>query len=309
MSPGTARGLPTGIEQVIGDRWALISDLTHPWATTRSILVATSGGPAGVGRLVVQWGSDRAAIARRMRLGRRLADIAPGLPFPRIIGGDARAPVPFLVSTFVEGRGGQLMLGSNRQAATLGRLAGAISRDVAALDPTGLRLSRRWADPDHLGVAVGDWAARPRSGLDGPLLHRVLDLAQRVPEVIGRAPPVFAHGDLVPVNVVVANGRIAGLLDLEHARLAHPLHDAAWWNAIIGAHHPDRVGSAVGAFLEAAGIPHDDTTLTRLRCLAACQSLERIVGLPASAQAARRAWIVRLAGILDGSIGVGGHRR
>ncbi len=305
MPPGIMSQVPVGIEQVIGHRWTEVADLTHPWATTRTALVATNGGPGGAGRFVVQWGSDAASIARRMRLGRRLADVAPRLPIPRIVGGDPSAPVPFLVSTFVEGRGGQALLDTGDDAETLGRLAGEISREVAAVDPAGLRLPRRWADPDRLRGTVVGWAERARSDLPRPVLERLFDLADHLPEVVGAALPVFAHGDLAPVNIVVAQGRVSGLLDLERARLAHPLHDAAWWSAMIGIHHPDRVDRAVGAFLGSAGIPHDAATLARLRCLAACQVLEVTVGLPASAHAPRRTWSARLSGILDGSVRIG----
>ena len=308
MPPGITSRVPAGIERVIGRRWTELADLTHPWATTRTVLVATNGWPAGTGRFVVQWGSDPTAIARRLRLGRRLADVAPRLPIPRIVGGDPSAPVPFLVSTFVEGRGGQALLDSDDDAETLGRLAGEISREVAAVNPAGLRLPRRWADPDRLQRTVGGWAERARSDLPRPVLERLIDLADHLPELVGGALPVFAHGDLAPVNIVIGQGRVTGLLDLERARLAHPLHDAAWWSATIGIHHPDRVDSAVGAFLESAGIPQDTATLARLRCLAACQALEVIAGLPVSAHASRRDWSARLAGILDGSVRVAPRR-
>ena len=305
MPAGTTSRVPAGIERVIGDRWTEVADLTHPWATTRTVLVATKGGPAGAGRFVVQWGSDPAAMARRMRLGIRLAVVAPDVPIPRIVGGDPSARVRFLVSTFVEGRGGQAFLDTDDEAAMLGRLAGEVSRAVAAVDPAGFRLSRRWADPGRLRDAVDRWAERVRGDLTRPVAARLLDLTGHLPEVIGDTLPVFAHGDLAPVNVVIAAGRVSGLLDLERARLAHPLFDAAWWCAMIGIHHPDRVDSAVGAFLESAGIPHDAATLGRLRCLAACQALEVTAGLPASAHAPRRTWSARLAGILDGSVRIG----
>ncbi len=41
-------------------------------------------------------------------------------------------------------------------------------------------------------------------------------------------PPVFAHGDLAPVNVLVDHGRVVAVVDFERARMAHPPFEATW---------------------------------------------------------------------------------
>jgi aminoglycoside phosphotransferase (APT) family kinase protein len=67
------------------------------------------------------------------------------------------------------------------------------------------------------------------------------------------APPRFAHGDLAPVNLLVQDGRVAAVLDLDGARLAHPLFDAAWLAWIISFHHGDVAEAAWGAYARAVG--------------------------------------------------------
>jgi aminoglycoside phosphotransferase (APT) family kinase protein len=59
--------------------------------------------------------------------------------------------------------------------------------------------------------------------------------------------PRFAHGDLAPVNLLVRDGRVAAVLDLDRARLAHPLHDAAWFAWVVSFHHRDVAGAAWSA--------------------------------------------------------------
>ena len=74
-----------------------------------------------------------------------------------------------------------------------------------------------------------------------------------MPEAFEGTRPVFAHGDLAPVNVVMDGGAgpgvVVALLDLERARLAHPLFDAAWWSWVVRYHHPSRSPAAGHAFL------------------------------------------------------------
>jgi aminoglycoside phosphotransferase (APT) family kinase protein len=116
---------------------------------------------------------------------------------------------------------------------------------------------------------------------------------------VGTWVPVFAHGDLAPVNLVLRDGRVAAILDLERARLAHPLYDAAWWTWIVRHHHPERGASALGAFREAAGIGTDQATCRSLALLGALACLEVLAGLPRRDAGARREWARRVVGALE----------
>jgi aminoglycoside phosphotransferase (APT) family kinase protein len=292
-------GLPPGVEAVVGARPDAVTDLTLPWAAaTRTVLVTPAGaGPDG--GLVVQWSTDRVAIARRLRLGRRLATVAPGLPIPGIVAGDAAAPVPYVVSRFIPGTPGRALLDDDLSARRLGTAVGTLAGELQTVSVRGLRLSRRWGDPARLVAAAGRWLERARGDIGPEASGRLMERIERLPDALGGSAPVFAHGDLAPVNVVVDGGVVVALLDLERARLAHPLFDAAWWTWIIGHHHPERVASAGGAFLEAAGVGDDPTTQRVLGTLGALQCLEILAGLPARAAATRREWAARVQAALE----------
>ena len=67
---------------------------------------------------------------------------------------------------------------------------------------------------------------------------------------------------------------MVGLLDLEFARVADPLFDAAWWGWIVRYHHPTRWVAAFPHLLAAAGIPDDELTHTRIALLQRLRCLE-----------------------------------
>ena len=67
--------------------------------------------------------------------------------------------------------------------------------------------------------------------------------------------PGLAHGDLAPVNVLVRDGELAAVLDLDRAQLAHPAYDAAWFSWVVSFHHPRVAGTACAAYTAAAGVP------------------------------------------------------
>jgi aminoglycoside phosphotransferase (APT) family kinase protein len=254
--------------------------------------------------LVVQWptgaGRDgRRAIARRLRLGRDLARVAPWLPLPEVLGGSSCGPAPYLVLRFVSGTSGRDLLGDDIGAAHLGAAMGCTSRDIARIPTAGLRLSRTWSEPDLLRAAGRRWLEIAGRVIDPALARRIEVVLSALPGAFEGARPVFAHGDLAPVNVLMREGKVAGLLDLERARLAHPLFDAAWWRWIIRYHHPSRWSAAGREFASAAGLDVDAHTLARLNMLAVVQSLEMVATTPQGRREARREWAARLAQTLE----------
>jgi Ser/Thr protein kinase RdoA (MazF antagonist) len=306
---GVARGIlapevAAGVSAALGGPVTVVRDLTPPWsATTRSVLV-TAGRPGN--EAVVQWAAagirssatDRAAIRRRMRLGRDLAARAPWLPLPPVLGGDPESPVPYVITGFVDGRPGREMLEDDAGAARLGAAAGRLWRGLGRVPVAGIWLSRTWSEPDLLTAAAGRWLVKSARDLGAAETAGITTALARLPAVFGGVAPAFAHGDLAPVNLVLAGAEVAGLLDLERARLAHPLFDAATWRWVVRYHHPAREGSALESFLEAAGLPRDARTAATLDTLALLQCLEALATTPRSQAESRREWARRVAAVL-----------
>ncbi len=229
--------------------------------TNRTTLATLADGR----RLAVQRLVDRASARRRLRLGGRLADLlaAVGIPTAPLIGGEGASTPPFVVYGTVDGTNGAESLATDAGAVRLARLMGALVPRLAAVDARGLRLPATWADTARLAQASRRRLERAAPRLDaatsGALRAAISKLERRF---AGRLP-AFAHGDFAPVNVLVAPDRgrrgrtIAALLDLEFARLADPLLDAAWWGWIVRFHHPGRWPAAWPAFLAAAGLATD----------------------------------------------------
>ncbi len=229
------------------------------WGFTNRTRLATL---ADGRRLAVQRLVDRASARRRLRVGARLAErlAAAGIPTAPLLAGDADSTPPFLAYGTVDGTNGAEWLATDAGAVRLARLMGALVARFAAVDARGLRLPATWADPARLPGASRRWLERAAPWLDAATsgaLHAAI--ASLEPLFAGRRP-VFAHGDFVPVNVLVKpgtgqrTGTITALLDLEFARLADPLLDVAWWGWIVRFHHPGRWPAAWPAFLAAAGL-------------------------------------------------------
>ena len=283
------------LEAILGDRVVAVVELTAPWATrTRTYVVSLGLGD----RVVLQRMGDRRAMGRRIRLGRLLPVVAPWVPVPAVLAGDASAAAPFAVTRFVPGVPARELLADDAGAELLGREMGKLARDLARVPTRSLRLPGLWGDPDRLASAARRWLdeVTPEIGPSARvMLGRLLD---RLPDELGGTTPVFAHGDFAPVNVILRDGHAVALLDLERARLADPLFDAAWWRWILRHHHPERRSVAGPAFLTAAGIDDGPRTTARLDLLAALQLLEMLHGSPARPPASRRAWKARLLGVL-----------
>ena len=279
------------LEALLGDRVVDLRDATPAWSTgTRTRIATLAGGD----RVVVQWMRDRRALGRRLRLGRMLPAVASWIPVAEVLSGDAGAGEPFQVTRFVPGESGRALLDNDEAAALLGRRMGELAAGLRRVPTRGLRLSTRWADPVRLAAAGRRWLADARPVLGAEDAAAMGPLLERVPAELGGATPVFAHGDLAPVNVLVRGGAVVALLDLERSRVAHPLFDAAWWRWIVRQHHPERWDAAAPAFFAAAGLPLDVATVARLHLLAALQLLEMLRDTPRRQSATRAEWAARL---------------
>ena len=285
--------------ELLGRRVVSVLDLTRPWASdVRTRRATLEDGLVVVHQAGLPTAAGRAGIARRMRLSRSLAAAAaPGLLVPAVLDGDPGADPPFLVTAFVPGRTGAELLGSDSDAVVLGRAAGAAARAIAAIPPRslGTRLPGLWGDAGLLSAAALRWLGGVRATLSPSEIRSVAGTIDGIPGLLA-APAVLAHGDLAPVNLVIDDGRMVGLLDLERLRVAPAGFDAAWFRFMVRHHHPERWPVAGPAFLEAANLGDELHVRRRLDDLAVLACLEH-ARLPGRSPA-RCGWVARAREVL-----------
>jgi aminoglycoside phosphotransferase (APT) family kinase protein len=246
-------------------------------------------------RLVLQRIANRALAPHKLRLARTLPSrlAAVGLRVPRLLAADAAADPPYAIREFLPGQPGAALLDSDAGARRLAVEMGALLPGLAEVATDGLALPDGWTTPQL------ERQARQQLERCGPLLDaRSRDaLAATIDAVAvrfaGRAAR-FAHGDFCPVNVLVADGRVVALLDVEFARLADPLFDAAWWGWVVRYHHPGCWAAAWPALLGAAGITQDGPTLGRIQALQRLRCLELLDQAREPNPASAAMWAARL---------------
>jgi aminoglycoside phosphotransferase (APT) family kinase protein len=270
------------LEPILGEPVATASPVTQPWSTPTETTVLTLG--AGT-RVVVQTGSDASAIAKRATLGRLLHEVAPWLPLPRVIATDPSLSPTWVVTSFIDGESGRSMLSSHATASALSEQVGRLTAGLGRVPTAGIPLPGLWASRTLLATSARVWLDDLTGRLDPLVSQRLGRLIGGAPAMLGDASPVFAHGDLVPVNLIVRGGGLVGLLDLEHARLADGLFDLAWFRWTLRWHHPDAWVAASRSALLASGVADEAMTHRRLDLLAALQCLERLAATPSSAAA------------------------
>jgi aminoglycoside phosphotransferase (APT) family kinase protein len=149
-------------------------------------------------------------------------------PVPVAIGSPGHGyPLPWLVQTWLPGR-----TASERDASTSVEFAHDLAELVAGIRAIDTR-GRRFAGPGRGGDLRDhdDWVetcfARSEGLLDVPRLRRMWTVMRELPRT---APDAMTHGDLTPTNVLVAAGRLVGVLDVGGLGPADPALDliAAW---------------------------------------------------------------------------------
>jgi aminoglycoside phosphotransferase (APT) family kinase protein len=88
--------------------------------------------------------------------------------------------------------------------------------------------------------------------------------------------------------------RVVGLLDVDYARVADPLFDAAWWGWVVRYHHPERWIVAWPELLRAAAIAVDQAMLGRVRVLQRLRCLEAVDDARRASADAAIMWARRL---------------
>ncbi len=288
------------LASLLGTAITDIEDATRPWAKTRSLVVRLADDRT----VVAQWPPDAEGFGRRVRLALQLPKLAPGVPLPVYVASDTAPGGRVIVTRFVAGTSGGDLLATGAAARMLAAAMGRLSVRLALVPSRGLRLPSRWADPERLVRDGERWLSRSADVIAPESADRLREALAAAPRLLRHDRPVFAHGDLAPVNVVLERGRIVAVLDFERARVAHPLFDAAWWRWIVRYHHPERWGTAWPAFASAAGIDTGDrVTTSRLDLLGALQCLEEIDAAPRRQRPIRLEWARRVDAILSWSDG------
>jgi len=247
-------------------------------------------------RLVVHEMRDRAAVERRARtmsaLAPRLA--AAGIVVPRVVEAAPDASPPFVLTDHLDGRPGGELLDDPTDAIALGTEMGRLVRQLWSVPIDALELDPSWRNGDDLQAVVGAMLAGVERELPEATVARLRRLIDELPAALGGREPVLAHGDWVPVNVLVDGRVVVAVLDWDQARLSDRLLDVAWWAWVVGHHHPGPFAAAWPAFLETAGVELDPPTMGRIRSLAAARLLEAAASARPGPD--RKQWLGRLAG-------------
>jgi aminoglycoside phosphotransferase (APT) family kinase protein len=227
-------------------------------------------------RLVVQRITNRSLARQKVRLARMLPDrlAAVGVRAPRVIMADAEADPPYIVREYLAGAPGSTLMDSDGDAIRLAVEMGAILRRLASVPTAGAALHTGWSDPARIARQASRQLERCSALFDAATSRALTTTITAVAAHFAGQPGQFAHGDFCPINTLVEGGRVVALLDLEFARIADPLFDAAWWGWVVRFHHPERWVAAWPQFLDAAGIAADAATLARIGILQRLRCLE-----------------------------------
>jgi len=250
-------------------------------------------------RVVVQRLASRPLASQKLYLGATLPPrlAAAGIRAPRQLAADPNAIPPYAVREYLPGEPGATRMGTVEGALQIARAMGALLPRLATVSTTDIELSASWADPVSLAEQSRWRMARCRGLLDAPIVAALEATIAELPTRFAGRTATFAHGDFCPVNVLLdeAGGlgletseqrqasslkspapAIAGLLDLEFARIADPLFDAAWWGWVVRYHHPTRWVAAWPHLLAAAGITPGRDTMARVQALQRLRCLEMV---------------------------------
>ena len=270
-----------------------------PWGFRNEtwLAVLADGRRFAASRLVDR--RDAAVVAARMAAVQpRL--VAAGLPVPALAQPRTTGVRGVLISPFQDGVPGAELLREPTGPAVVGSILGSAWRKLALADPVGLGLPDLWATPDRLVPAAREWLAALASGLPRADRARLAGAIEALPGLHDGRPAGIVHGDLVPANVLVRDGVLVALLDLEFVRLGDPRLDAAWFDWIVWFHHRLIHRVAWEAFAVAGGIGLGDAaTQEAVRVLPAIRLLEILHDLERG-DPARPRWLEHLGAWLAG---------
>ena len=265
-------------------RWGFTNE---SWAATtaegRRLVVTRLADPRSAARL----------LARGPAVVARLA--AAGIPSPLPIAELSDPGRSVVVSDFLAGASGMASMTDAAGAALVGRALGDAWSALQAVDPSGLGLDDRWSRPGDLAAAALEQLEAITGSLDGgpagdQAVARMRAGLASLPGLLAGRAIGFVHGDLVPANVLLADGRLAALLDLETVRVGVGLLDAAWFRWIVRYHHPSLEPPAWTAFVAASGLDGADATMDAILEILPVARILEILSDAGLGPAARSRW-------------------
>jgi aminoglycoside phosphotransferase (APT) family kinase protein len=259
------------LEGALCDTALRAEDVSSRWGATVTMKVTL----ATRGPVALQASRDGPAMERRRVLAEHLRARTATPRIPRPLAWTARAGTHLLATEWLEGQRATELLAGPEGARRLAGLMGSAIATIGTVDAADLGLEPTWADPQLLDGAVAEWLRETRDALPRAVWARVRREVAVVPEAVASGARVLAHGDLVPVNMLIAGDHVA-VLDLEHARLGTPAFDVAHARSILRHYHPSAWRVMERTFLGAAGSPTDRRALDRLDAIAHGQGLMRL---------------------------------
>ncbi|GAA3539849.1 aminoglycoside phosphotransferase family protein [Nonomuraea rosea] len=205
---------------------------------------------------LVEWGSED--VEKEQRWLPRLAPLLP-VAIPAVLGKGVPAegfPWPWSVCRWLDGGNPD----AGRLAADA-QTAGALAMDLAGFVGAFRRIELPGGPPAYRGGSLAEQDTATRAAIaelkgliDTDAATAAWDAALRAPEWAG--PPVWVHADLMPGNLLVADGRLTGVIDFATTGVGDPACDLIIaWNLL-----PPRAREEFRA-----GLNPDDATWARGR--------------------------------------------
>ena len=238
-----------------------------------------------------------------------LLDRAPAV-IARLARAGIDSPVPIadrsnrarhvVTSALVAGTSGMDLMGDDADGAAVGRIAGTTWRALGTVAPSGLGLDDLWARPADLTAAARSWLELVVRSLGRDGTRRVDERLAELPMLLSDRRPGFVHGDLVPANLLIADGALAALLDLEAVRIGERLLDAAWFRWIVRYHHPATEPTIWSGFVASSRLDTDTDGIAALLEILPVVRILEILAWPALGAGARSRWIEQLRACVGG---------
>lgn len=270
------------LEQVLDQ--PIIEAEPATWGARHHTAVVTLADGSRVVSQLFRRGGD---VERRVRIMDALRDPAAdkGIAIPRVRRFELEEDPPWIVFEMPPGE----PAAGRARIPVLARSMGEMLMNFSELPCAEVELDDMWARPRYLAARADAWAeclAPALSAEQAADLERVL---ADLPTLFGGRPAVLAHGDYVPINILVRGDIATGLLDFDAVRVADPLYDAARWAWSVGLTGSEVLELAWSPFLEGMGLDSAEPLLAqRIRSMQVVRTLEML----ADADLAPGAWRV-----------------
>ena len=114
------------------------------------------------------------------------------------------------MTSFIDGESGRSMLMSHATASALGERVGRLMAALARVPTAGIPLTGLWGSRTMLATSARVWHDDLTGHLEPLVSQRLGRLIEGAPATLDDASPVFAHGDLVPVNASSVGEGLSG---------------------------------------------------------------------------------------------------